>query len=750
MRLPAFLLSLVFSPVFAQTGQPAQVVTDRDLLMTRQSYGEARIGKSVSGGSISIAGETYQNNGSGQCVGTHAVSMIPITVPSGASTLSGACGIDDGAGGEGSVEFAVLSGSEILWKSGTMKKGMTARDFRVTLPYGADKLYLLATEVDDANNDHANWVNLKWEKGPAKKADKPGRMIKASDYGMKPHVREDQTPALARAISAARANPGCTLEIPKGVYHFFREGALPMSFHISNHDQPALHPVSMPLVDLKNVTINGNGSLFLFHGLVLPVLVMDSSKVRINGISLDYERAYYSEATVTNASDEHTDVKVDKKAYPYEIRNNRFHFIGEGWTSGVSSAIIFQKGTGHILEGTADYGGTPHVTELSDGVLRLNWKLKEKGGASGDIITLRSWGRPHPAVCIYRAENTTLSNVSIHCSTGMALLAQRSKNIHISGGGTYPRKETGRAYSVSADATHFSNTKGLVLVENGVYKGMMDDAINVHSTCLSIEEITAPDTMRAVYKHGQSVGFEVFLPGETLRFIAGPTLEEGPLAKVKSVRKLNTTEVLITLEKNIPAGIKKGDAIENADYQPEVIFRNNTVGNNRARGSLFTTPKKVLVENNVFDHSSGSAILLAGDAQGWYESGACHEVIIRNNKFINNLTSRYQFTNAIISIFPEVKNLQEQKEYYHHNVLIENNEFQTFDVPLLFAISTEGITFRKNRITYNNAFKGWNQKPFQFKRCAGIKIQDNTVKPPRKWSLEDCQCELTPANEITF
>lgn len=164
----------------------------------------------------------------------------------------------------------------------------------------------------------------------------------------------------------------------------------------------------------------------------------------------------------------------------------------------------------------------------------------------------------------------------------------------------------------------------------------------------------------------------------------------------------------------------------------------------------FTTPERVLVEGNLFDHSSGSAILLAGDAQGWYESGACHEVVIRKNTFINNLTSRYQFTNAIISIYPEVKQLDRQRDYYHRNVLIENNVFKTFDVPLLFAISTDNLKFINNKVIYNDEFKGWGQKPFQFRRCANILIKDNKVLPPRTWTLEDCKLENTPSDQVRF
>ena len=128
------------------------------------------------------------------------------------------------------------------------------------------------------------------------------------------------------------------------------------------------------------------------------------------------------------------------------------------------------------------------------------------------------------------------------------------------------------------------------------------------------------------------------------------------------------------------------------------------IRNNRARGSLFSTPKKTVVENNIFDHTSGTAILLCGDCNGWFETGACHDVLIRNNKFINALTNQFQFTNAVISIYPEIPDLKGQKKYFHGGIVIEDNEFETFDMPILYAKSVDGLVFRNNVIRQNHDY----------------------------------------------
>jgi hypothetical protein len=394
------------------------------------------------------------------------------------------------------------------------------------------------------------------------------------------------------------------------------------------------------------------------------------------------------------------------------------------------------------VAGTSDYGFGGKTTELAPGLYRVEKDIAKSGIKAGDALTMRQTSvsvRPHPAIVVYRAKDTVIENSPIHSAHGMGVLAQRSENIRITGGGVHPREGSGRFFSTNADATHFSNCKGVIISENGVYSGMMDDAINVHCTCLRIMEKPDARTLRCKYMHGQSIGFEIVEPGESLRFITAKTLTDGDSRKVVGIRRLSSTEVIFTFDAPVPDSVLVGDALENPEWQPSVVFRGNLVKHNRARGTLFTTNKSVLIENNTFDTIAGSAILLAGDANGWFESGACHDVLIRKNVFRNNLTSRFQFTEALIVAYPEVPDLKSQTKRYHSNVRIEDNDFETFDVPLVYAISTDGVAFTGNRVKYNDAYKAWKKPPFTFKGCENVVIRDNKVTNApagQKWPEE--------------
>ena len=217
---------------------------------------------------------------------------------------------------------------------------------------------------------------------------------------------------------------------------------------------------------------------------------------------------------------------------------------------------------------------------------------------------------------------------------------------------------------------------------------MMDDAINVHGVYLRILQRKDDYTAICAFMHSQAYGFNWGNTGDSIRFINSTTLDSVQTNVITAIRPQDAVTLqgmksfLISFRDPIPA---EADCIENLKWTPSIVFSGNTIRNNRARGALFSSPRYTLCEKNLFDHTSGSAILLSGDANGWYESGPVNNIVIRRNRFINALTSRYQFTNAVISIYPD-------------------NLFDTFDTPLVYAKSVHHLIFRNNKVKKNSEF----------------------------------------------
>ena len=135
-------------------------------------------------------------------------------------------------------------------------------------------------------------------------------------------------------------------------------------------------------------------------------------------------------------------------------------------------------------------------------------------------------------------------------------------------------------------------------------------------------------------------------------------------------------------------------------------------------------------------------MLLCGDCNGWFESGAGRDLVICKNRFLNALTNQFQFTNAVISIYPEIPRINIQKGYFHGGkrdaILIEDNVFETFDKPLIYAHSVDGITVRRNTVKRNNDFPAYhpNNKEENYIRCRAVDSPGYEQAAPQRIDLQ--------------
>ncbi|MFT3902266.1 MAG: hypothetical protein QM727_03800 [Niabella sp.] len=60
--------------------------------------------------------------------------------------------------------------------------------------------------------------------------------------------------------------------------------------------------------------------------------------------------------------------------------------------------------------------------------------------------------------------------------------------------------------------------------------------------------------------------------------------------------------------------------------------------------------------------------------------------------------------------------------------MIENNVFETFDKPLVYAKSVDGLVFMKNKVVTNQAYPAfhWNKNTFFFERVINYTFSNNT------------------------
>ena len=571
------------------------------------------------------------------------------------------------------------------------------------------------------------------------------KVYEISAFGLKANSSKNASPVLQKALAKIKAEykegEKVILRFPEGRYEFHEKGAAVREYYISNHDQTNPKKVGIAVEDMKNLTLDGQGSEFVFHGRMLPVSLLRSENCLLKNFSIDFENPHIAQVKIVENDPQDGIVFEPAPWVDYRIaKDSIFEAYGEGWTMRHSWGIAFDGDTKHLVYNTSDIGcPTKGASEVAPRRIHApGWK--DARLVPGTVVAMRGWGRPTPGIFLSHDVNTTIENVKVHYAEGMGLLAQLCENITLEKFGVCLKGDADpRYFTTQADATHFSGCKGKIVSCNGLYEGMMDDAINVHGTYLKVVKRVDDRTLVGRYMHGQSWGFEWGCPGDEVQFIRSNTMElVGKQNKIISIRPYDkeqtegAREFLITFQEPVDQVINEqsGFGIENLTWTPEVLFSGNVIRNNRARGSLFSTPRKTIVENNLFDHTSGAAILLCGDCNGWFETGACRHVIIRKNRFVNALTNLFQFTNAVISIYPEIPDLKGQQQYFHGGpeggIVIEDNEFETFDAPILYAKSVDGLVFRNNTIKLNTEYKPFhpNRNRFWLERVTNVTIAE--------------------------
>jgi hypothetical protein len=166
------------------------------------------------------------------------------------------------------------------------------------------------------------------------------------------------------------------------------------------------------------------------------------------------------------------------------------------------------------------------------------------------------------------------------------------------------------------------------------------------------------------------------------------------------MHSLDDKHLWIRFTEALPSSVAVKDAAENLAWQPKLIYRNNQIRHNRARGALFGSQASTVVEDNFFDHLPGPALLFNADASDWFENAPARNVVVRHNRFLD--TNMGPYGQGSISIIFPVEGTKGGQYFNARNIRIEDNSFELFQQPLLYAASVEGLSFKHNRVLFNH------------------------------------------------
>ncbi|WP_139991325.1 right-handed parallel beta-helix repeat-containing protein [Paenibacillus paridis] len=523
-------------------------------------------------------------------------------------------------------------------------------------------------------------------------------VIRLTDYGAKPNSGKDAQRAMRLAIEAAASHSGAIiLDCPHGRYDFYPEEAVRTPYYVTNtaseeENSDVTKTVALWFKGMSELILEGNGSLFVFHGKQTMLVMDDCFNMEVRNLNMDYERPTVVEMSVERSHGCCFDVRVHPDSR-YELEDGKLFWIGEGWRfrEGPMQEYDPERNTTWRIDNLI--AQAVHVEELEPMRLRLFFDYSIDM-AAGRVLQARDGLRDQVGAFILRSRNIRWQRVGMHFMHGLGIVCQYSEDLCFEEMNLSPRAETGRTVAAFADFIHVSGCRGVIRITNSQFVGGHDDPINVHGTHLRIMDIPAPNRLLVRFMHPQSYGFQAFFPGDAIALVRAATLGIYGTGSILSVDWFSPREIVLTLAEPVPEETRIGDVIENVTWTPEVVISGNYFARIPTRGILVTTRRKAVIEHNVFDRLAMSGVLVANDAESWYESGAVQDLTIRGNQFRECGWGNGQ---PAILIAPENSECDANKPV-HQNIRIENNRFWTGKEAVLHAKSTRSLLFSNNEI----------------------------------------------------
>ena len=426
------------------------------------------------------------------------------------------------------------------------------------------------------------------------------RQISIAQFGLMPNTGENALPYVQMAIRECKTLPDVTLYFPKGRYDFFPEGGVgdPATDIFRQRSE-----VGFSIQKIKNFTLDGGGSEFIFHGRMQIAGIDSCEGVSLRNFSVDWDRPLISQGEIIGIGSDYIDIHVDRDQYPYAVENGKVLFEGEGWKLPVLTmySTLYDAENKEILYNTWD-------ASLGD--------VFEQKAVEVDANTLRFYGKPAiqpplgtlvalfhvryltPGISLNRSKDILLKDITLYHALSNAFNGHRCENITMDNANVRVNDAKGRCFSSVADASHFSECRGKVRILNCSHTGQGDDFINVHGTSVKIANVIDPYTV-TVPSDGKGNGNSVTV-GDSYWVIDKISAQREKVLKVQSKQPVfeNGRGIghRIRFDKQLPPNIQKGDFLECKTWTPEVEIRNcRILKRHRARGILITTPRKVVI-----------------------------------------------------------------------------------------------------------------------------------------------------------
>ncbi len=439
--------------------------------------------------------------------------------------------------------------------------------------------------------------------------------IYVADFGAIPNDNIDDTIGIQKALNSCREiagkNKAVKLIFSKGLY----------DLHTNTNKTHLLN-----LNKANNILIEGNGAEIIIHDPLKGFFsILNSKNIIVKNLYIDYNPLPFTQGKIVGIDQRNKsfDLKIDE-GYP-SLKHTMFQKASRAW-----GMLMDEMNPGKLKDGAPNLYQSKQFEELSGGIFRVKVRssklLKHMELNDYYVHIARSNGRT-----IFKtahSKDVTYLNITSYSSPAGTYNAGNMKEWNIINCKVKLKED--RIHSANADCIHVKGGSIGPWVENCLFEGYSDDAINLKSSKRYILNQLSERELVINKKTKKGTVLRIYNP------------REGKLIgkyEVVSDKRLNKRNFKITLDSPITGTLNVGKTKKNdlvyldSESNESFVVRNNIFKNARRYGILLQASNG-LIENNVFENLSQSAITI-NNGVDWGEGFVAHDITIKNNTFNN-------------------------------------------------------------------------------------------------------------------
>ncbi len=520
----------------------------------------------------------------------------------------------------------------------------------------------------------------------------------------------------------------------KDTYQVYQDGLTKKWLYIPNNDH-GVKTIATYLTDVENVVLDFNGSTLIFHGRISPFVIERSKNITVKNCRIDYDRPFYTQGKILAVTGDEAEIFIDKQAFPYRVEGDRLIAYGQYWEqslhTGINLMLEFDEekrrpaynaqlkialfGKDAVVHPESPMPQTAYtVYENARGNLVICGDVQHL--SVGNILVITHEERQNNLFYFNDCEGVVVQNIDMITGGSMGLICKTTGNILVDNVRCTLFPESKGFVSTNCDATHFVHCYGMLEMKNCLFENMMDDGTNIHGIFTFVDRIDGQKVV-AKLQHFQQVGNNVFAKGDTVKITSADLRTFAKSFTVEEVNVLDERRVELTVRESLQ-GVEIGFVIDNDKY-PEVYIHHCKTGNNRPRGFLINTNKKVVIAHNEF-YNSDCAISAYGDTVYWCESTAITDVTIAHNIFRECNYHTGEYTIVCTGNFQS-----DNVAYYGGGLKVRDNTFVIFTGGIAYLKGLSDASFARNTIVEGKTYaKRYDDVPVCAEQCGKISWEE--------------------------